>query len=151
MNKATKYTIIETIKKMPNIIEILDIKTKDILLSLHKNSDKNNVKVIVLQYQNAENVSDADLKDAIQRSIQYYQFVSARVAIIMPGPNIPSEDDRVKCFEISMVEAIKKKYYSVMDLKQSRMYNDGIYFLACGYLSRPKNRQYSIPFFKPLS
>lgn len=140
-----KNKIIEIVKRIPNLIESLDNDTITALMALHKNN-----KVIVFQYQNkTTDISDTDLLDAMQRSIQYYRTSTVRLLIITPDADVPQEDERMKCFECTLADAIKQKVITMDSIKQSRAYNDGIHFIACAYVS-DKN-QFSMHFFKPLS
>lgn len=133
----------ETIaKRIPDIVNKLNLKMKDILIELSEEG-KN---VIVLQYQKCDDIKDKELFLAVHNSIKYYHFTTMKVVLVLKGVPLPQENSIVKCTILPMPDALDKKLFSADDLNKSKK---GTYFIASAPLSKRNNNEYfNFPFFK---
>lgn len=143
MNKS----IINIVNRIPNMINELDTECINILLKM-----KDSKKAIFIQYVGENEISDNDLLDALHNSIRHYRYAGSQVIItcVEDKFEMPEEDSRVKCFDVPLVDVIRQKIMSMKDVGRSKAYPDGIHFVVCGYISKETNKQYHLPFFKPL-
>lgn len=140
-------SIINIVNRMTDLVNNLDNQSINILLKM-----KDSKKVIFIQYLGESEISDDELLEAMQNSIRHYRYAGAQIILtcVEDKFEMPEEDSRVKCFDVPLVDVIKQKIMSMKDVGRSKAYPDGIHFVTCGYVSKEANKQYHLPFFKPL-
>jgi hypothetical protein len=146
--------LISIINKIPDLMDKIDNKTRGALINLRKNK-----KIIVIQYQHDDNfntvgTTDDELLVAIQNSIQFYELSLMDFIFVFKDFVPPCEDKRIKCFELTLDEAINKnlilrsEYDKFNEFNKLNKLNEKTHFVA--FVNFSDGSKNVVSFFKDI-